>query len=358
MLSRRFGHVASPHQKTTGFDSSGPAPTRPRRWHRPWWVLTLAVAISVAAAACSDSTTNEETPASTTTPVTASTTTTLAPGEPLSFAVFDPFSADLKESLRQGDIDIALLFSTDGDIAANDWVLLEDNMGLQDKENVVPLIRRDANSAAITEALQTVSAALTTEDLTELNRRAAQSAPPDVVTGWLESEGLIPFDGPEITGEITVGSTDFTESLLLAEMYAQVIESGGAEVRRFMRFGSREEVLPALESGDLDLVPEYVSSVLRHYDPEVIPPLALEDVLAAARDAVDSNLELLEPAPAQDTPGFVVSSETAERLGLTQVGDLAHLPERLILGGPQDCPISITCIAGLEEVYRVPVDVE
>lgn len=319
-------------------------------------LVVLVVAVLVAAGCSNNGQSQEEAVTSTTTPVTASTTTTMAPGDPITFAVFDPFSAQLKEALLEGDIDIALLFSTDGDIAANDWVLLEDNMGLQDKENVVPLIRSEANSPEVTQALAVVSDALTTAELTELNNRAAQAGPPDVVTGWLQSTGLIPYEGPEVTGEIRVGSSDFTESLLLAEMYAQVLESAGAVVTRSMRFGSRGEVLPAMESGDLDLVPEYVSSLLRHYDPEIIPPLALDDLLVATRDAIPSDLELLEPSAAQDSPGFVVTGETAERLGLTQVTDLAFLSEPLILGGPQDCPSSITCIAGLEEVYRVPVD--
>jgi len=318
--------------------------------------LLVAFALSLVIAGCSNNTTTDQAGTTTTTPVTASTTTTVVPGAEVSFAVFDPFSAELKDSLDGGAIDIAVLFSTDGDIAANDWVLLEDDKGLADKENVVPLIRSDANSAEITEALAAVSQTLTTSELTELNRRAAQAPPPDVVTGWLEANDLLPYTGAAVSGELSVGSTDFTESLILGEMYAQVLEDAGAEVTRLMRFGSREEVIPAVEAGDLDLVPEFVSSVLRYYQPDAVPPLLLGDVLAEARASLDPALELLDPSTAQDAPGFVVTAETAERLALETVSDLSQLSESLVLGGPQDCPTSITCIAGLEEVYQVPVD--
>ena len=69
------------------------------------------------------------------------------------------------EALSSEEIDVALLFTTDGVIAANEWVLLEDDQGLQPAENLVPVINTDSNNDAATEALDAVSAVLTTENV-------------------------------------------------------------------------------------------------------------------------------------------------------------------------------------------------
>jgi osmoprotectant transport system substrate-binding protein len=85
------------------------------------------------------------------------------------------------------------MFTTQGVIAENDWVALEDDQGLQPAENVVPVIRTEVLTPEIEELLGAVSAALTTEELTELNRRVDVDGedPAVVAEEWLREQGLL-----------------------------------------------------------------------------------------------------------------------------------------------------------------------
>ena len=95
-------------------------------------------------------------------------------------------------ALEDGEIDVAVMFSTQGIIADKGWVTLEDDKGLQPAENIVPVIRSEALTDEIAEVLNGVSAKLTTEEMTELNRRVdVDKEDPEAVAGeWLEANGF------------------------------------------------------------------------------------------------------------------------------------------------------------------------
>jgi osmoprotectant transport system substrate-binding protein len=97
------------------------------------------------------------------------------------------------EALNNGDIDIARVFSTDAAIAENDWVILEDDQGLNPVQNVIPVGSPEADTPEITKIVNEVSAALTTEELTELNRRVVSDKedPEDVAKDFLEDKNLV-----------------------------------------------------------------------------------------------------------------------------------------------------------------------
>jgi osmoprotectant transport system substrate-binding protein len=96
------------------------------------------------------------------------------------------------EALSNGDIDVARVFSTDAAVAENDWVILEDDQGLNPVQNVIPVGNAEADTPEITEIVNEVSAALTTEKLTDLNSRVItdKEDPEDVAAAFLEEEGL------------------------------------------------------------------------------------------------------------------------------------------------------------------------
>lgn len=98
-----------------------------------------------------------------------------------------------KEALTNGDIDVALLFTTDPGIPANGWVVLEDDRGLQQAENVVPVIASDAATDEVTELLGEVSAALDQASYVELIGRVYIDGEDveDVATSWLEDNGFL-----------------------------------------------------------------------------------------------------------------------------------------------------------------------
>ncbi len=153
-------------------------------------------------------------------------------------------------------------------------------------------------------------------------------------------------DGPTIV----VASFNFGESLILGEIYAQVLEEEGYPVERNLGLGSREVVKPALESGEIGLVPEYTGSLGNFLG--VTPTADEQSTWQAVKDAFEpEGVTLLGYAPAQDKNGFVVTGDTAASLGLAKVSDLGPVASGLVFGGPPECPERLNCLPGLESVY-------
>jgi osmoprotectant transport system substrate-binding protein len=152
---------------------------------------------------------------------------------------------------------------------------------------------------------------------------------------------------------ITVGSFDFAESKLLAELYSQAMEKGGFPVRRAFGAGPREFVAPAFAAGLLDFLPEYAGTALQFAtlgDQRPVAELATTYralVQAFARRGVT----VLDAAPAQDANVFVVRRTDARRHHLQRVSDLAGIDGRLTFGGPPECERRPLCLAGLERTY-------
>ena len=355
------------------------------RPHRLLRLLALLTALLLVAAACGDdddgdveadapgATAPEDDGATTTAapeatePVDTSepAVTTTAPGADdggeaggasgvLQFVPLDVGGALTKTALAEGDIDVALLFTSDADIAVNDWVLLEDDQGLQQIENLTPAIRLDVVTPGIEAVLDAVSEPLTTAELTELNRQVTQDLlEPDEVAGtWLEEQGVVPWAGDPVEGSITVGSTNFFEQEIVAELYSQALASAGAEVSEQFQLGAREVVAPALEAGEIDLYPEYLGTYTLYLDGEATVPADAAEAAEQLRTLLEPmGLTVLTPAPAEDRNGLVVTAETAEMYGLTTTSDLAAVEDTLVFGGPPECPEREFCQIGLEEVY-------
>jgi osmoprotectant transport system substrate-binding protein len=154
---------------------------------------------------------------------------------------------------------------------------------------------------------------------------------------------------------IVVGvSGAFAENQLVAEMYAQVLEEAGYNVQRELDLRSRESSQTALESGRIDLKPEYLSSLLLFMDRSA---QASEDPAEVAEQLGDllrtRGITLLAPSPAQDTNQFVASAETARRFNLTTMSSLARVADQLTVGAPPECPQRAFCLPGLKTVYGI-----
>ena len=232
-------------------------------------------------------------------------------------------------ALKAGRIDVGLLFSTSSAIQANDFVALEDDKGLQTAESITPIIREDALDDTVEGALNDVSAALSTETMIELNSRVEidQEDAAEVAASFLEDEG-ISAEGGGGSGDLTVGAVAFAENQIVAEMYAQVLEQAGYSVDRQTNLRSREILYPALKSGDVDVAPEYLGSLLLFLDPDAAAsgdPAENADLLQPLVEK--DGLTLLEPSAANDTNAFVVTQETADEFGLSTVSDLAKPSE-------------------------------
>ena len=318
-------------------------------------LLALLVAVGLTAAACSDS---DNDPSVSSGDGDATTTTAGdAEGAPISFVPLDPGAVTF-EALENGDVDMALLFSTQGVIAEKGWVVLEDDMTLQGSDNLIPLLRSDKLDAGVEETLNAVSAALDTETLTELNRRVDSDKEDTeaVARDFLTEAGLL--DGEPATGQsaLVVGSANFSEAEIVAQMYKLALEHAGYTVELKAQLGSREVLVPALESGEIDIEPEYLQSLLAFFD-ENAESVTPEEGVALAADLLPEGLTVLEPSPAQDQNAIVVTAETAEKYGLTKVSDLKQVTDELKMAGPPECPERPLCIPGYEEVYGLQFDV-
>ena len=152
---------------------------------------------------------------------------------------------------------------------------------------------------------------------------------------------------------ITVGSFDFPESVLLAEIYGQALAADNFPVRILPDLGPRELVDSALMSGLIQLVPEYAGSALEFFSLGKLS--ATSDAEAASRALTGAvagrGLVPASPAPAQDANAIVVSAATAARYGLRSIADLARLAPGLMFGGPPECPGRAYCLPGLKRVY-------
>jgi osmoprotectant transport system substrate-binding protein len=169
-------------------------------------------------------------------------------------------------------------------------------------------------------------------------------------------------DGTVEGDPIRVASFNFNESVIIAEIYAQGLEANGYQIERQLNLGAREVVKPALESGELDLVPEYVGTVADFLGVEASADS--QATWESARTAwEEQGITLLAFSPAQDKNAYVVTGETAEEFGLSTVSDLQPVAGEMIFGGPPECPERPLCLQGLTDVYGlefaefVPLDV-
>jgi len=154
---------------------------------------------------------------------------------------------------------------------------------------------------------------------------------------------------------IAVGSFDFPESVLLAQIYGQALAANKFPVRIMPDLGPREVVDPALMDGLLQVVPEYAGSALEFFSLGRLS--ATSDAGAAntalAQSVAGHGLVAARPAPAQDANALVVTAATAARYGLRSIADLAKVAPGLVFGGPPECPARAYCLPGLKRVYRL-----
>jgi osmoprotectant transport system substrate-binding protein len=252
----------------------------------------------------------------------------------LTFKEFRPFDesggSQTKSALGGGVIDIGLVFTSDGEIGTNNWVLLEDDKKLQPSDNVTPVVNNaivEAYGDDLAKVVNTVSASITTSDLIAMNKAvvADKQDSAKVAEDFLQTKKLLPDPAlPARSGPpIVVGSANFSENETLANIYLLALRGNGYTAEPKLKIGSREIYFPALKSGEVSLIPEYAGTLTRFVDPNqpsTTDPAqtaeALEGVLAS------QGVTAYEYSPAQDQNGFAVTRATADRYRLKTLSDL------------------------------------
>lgn len=151
-------------------------------------------------------------------------------------------------------------------------------------------------------------------------------------------------------GTVTVGSANFTESTILAEVYAQALEDAGVPVQKKLEIGSRETYLPALQDGSIDLVPEYTGTLAAYLDEE-LTATEPEEVYASLQKNLPKGVVALEYSQAANSDNVVVTRETAQEHHLEKISDLEPLAGQMTLGGPPEWQKRPQGVPGLAKTY-------
>ncbi|MFJ2520895.1 ABC transporter substrate-binding protein [Cellulosimicrobium cellulans] len=160
--------------------------------------------------------------------------------------------------------------------------------------------------------------------------------------------------GSAASDTIVVGSQAYYSNEIIAEIYAQALEAEGFTVERNFSIGQRDAYMPALESGEVQLFPEYTGNLLQFFDPETTAT-SPDDVYAALQEALPDGLTVLDQSSATDQDSYNVTEAFATEHDLTSIADLAGLDVPLTLGGPAELEQRPYGPQGLKDVYGVDV---
>jgi osmoprotectant transport system substrate-binding protein len=153
-------------------------------------------------------------------------------------------------------------------------------------------------------------------------------------------------------GPIVVGSADFSESVVLAEIYAGALKAKGIDASTKTNIGSREIYLKALEDGSVQVVPEYTGALALYYD-KAFAKTDPTEVYDALKSTLPKNLTVLEKSAAEDNDSIVVTKQTADKLGVKSLSELKDKAGELTLGAPPEFKARAQGIPGLEKTYGI-----
>jgi osmoprotectant transport system substrate-binding protein len=160
-----------------------------------------------------------------------------------------------------------------------------------------------------------------------------------------------PLGGAAASGTVVIGSANFPENELLAEVYALALQKKGVKVTTKLNIGAREVYYPQVKSGAITIIPEYNGTLLTVEADPTSTAKTTADVDAALAAKLPSTLTVLNPAPAQDSDSITVTAATAAKYHLKSIADLKPYASTMVLGGPPEFKTRSDGIAGLKANY-------
>ncbi|MEU5368039.1 ABC transporter substrate-binding protein [Streptomyces sp. NPDC005951] len=166
-------------------------------------------------------------------------------------------------------------------------------------------------------------------------------------------------------GTLVVGSASFTESKVLAELYAQILGDAGYSTS-VTTVKNRELYEPSVEKGEIDVIPEYAATIAEFLNAKVNgadqaqeKPVASGDVdatvAALKKLATPLGLTVLPPGKAVDQNAFAVSEEFAEKNSLKTLSDLGKSKLKVKVAAGDECEVRPFCAPGLKKTYGIDV---
>jgi osmoprotectant transport system substrate-binding protein len=180
---------------------------------------------------------------------------------------------------------------------------------------------------------------------------AAASASSSASSSTSASSGSNPLSGGGASGSVVVGSANFPESELLAEVYAIALQDKGVKATTKLNIGDREVYYPQVVKGAITIFPEYNGALLSGEVDPTSTAKTTAAVDAALTAKLPSSLEILNPAPAQDSDAMTVTAATAAKYHLKSIADLKPYASSWVIGAPSEFTTRPDGIAGLKANY-------
>jgi osmoprotectant transport system substrate-binding protein len=160
-----------------------------------------------------------------------------------------------------------------------------------------------------------------------------------------------PLSGGSASGSVVVGSANFPEDELLAEVYVLALQGKGVKVTSKFNIGAREVYYPQIAKGSLSIIPEYNGALLTtSVDPSSAAKTTAQ-VDAALTAKLPSTLEILSPASAQDSDSVTVTQAFAAKYHLKSIADLKSIAKTMVFGGPSEFKTRVDGLIGLKNNY-------
>jgi osmoprotectant transport system substrate-binding protein len=160
-----------------------------------------------------------------------------------------------------------------------------------------------------------------------------------------------PLGGGAASGSVVIGSANFPENELLAEVYALALQKKGVKATTKLNVGAREVYYPQVEKGAITIIPEYNGELLSVEVDKTSTAKTTAAVDAALAAKLPSTLTVLNPAPAQDSDSITVTAATAAKDHLKTIADLKPYASSMVLGGPPEFKTRPDGVAGLKANY-------
>jgi len=155
---------------------------------------------------------------------------------------------------------------------------------------------------------------------------------------------------PTARPAVVIGTKNFTEQYVLGQLYKQALEAKGYKVVYKENIGNSELTDTAIKSGKINFYPEYDGVIVTDLAKKPFPKTAAATYAAAKSWEEGRGLTLLKATPFYDSDGFVVTTKTAQKLGVKTIADMKKV-KSFSYGGYPECKTRITCLLGLKNVY-------
>ncbi len=210
---------------------------------------------------------------------------------------------------------------------------------------------RTAATAGLATFSVVALAAVTACSSSSSSSSTSVSSPASTAASSAASSASNPLSSGAASGSVVIGSANFPENEVLAEVYALALQAKGVKVSTKLNIGAREVYYPQVEKGAITIIPEYNGTLLSVEVDKTSTAKSTADVDTALAAGLPSTLTVLDPAAAQDSDSITVTAATAAKYHLTSIADLKPYAASMVLGAPPEFKTRSDGIAGLKATY-------